>query len=142
MDNITKLKALKAENKRLKKAIEESIALMDLAGSMCDKIDNILKGYRKSGESLDEAVARMKSALEGITMIFKINREKGEEMNEKFSDTLSAQIAEHLNWTVEQVHQFSFQALRDIVKDEHLKAILTEQIRSGEYIKGQKWKKT
>lgn len=52
---------------------------------------------------------------------------------------LIQQIAEHLHWTIEQVQGFSFQTLRDIVKDKHLKALLNEQIISGNYIRGERW---
>jgi hypothetical protein len=53
---------LKKEIRKLKKEIKilkEGIVLEESAQDQCDRIDDILFGYRKSGESLDEAVARL-----------------------------------------------------------------------------------
>lgn len=45
-------------------------------------------------------------------------------------------IADHLGWSLEETKGFPLQALRDLVKNQGLKADISEAIRSGGYILG------
>lgn len=62
-EEIKHLKSEIRELKRLNKILREEVVLNSIAASLCDRIDDALKGYRTEGESLDEAVIRLLEVL-------------------------------------------------------------------------------